>query len=62
MPAESGSVALTQFYLQTAQPMRASGQKLISRNGRRWRKAAVRRNDRCWANNGKDMLALMFSC
>jgi hypothetical protein len=29
--------------------------------GRSWRKAAVRRNVRCWANNGKHMLALMFS-
>jgi hypothetical protein len=26
-----------------------------------WRKAAVRRNVRCWANSGKHMLALMFS-
>jgi hypothetical protein len=30
-------------------------------NGCFWRKAAVRRNVRCWVNNGKHMLALRFS-
>ena len=30
-------------------------------NGGFWRKAAVRRNVRCWVTNGKHMLALMFS-
>jgi hypothetical protein len=28
--------------------------------GSSWRKAAIRRNVRCWVNNGKLMLALRF--